>query len=153
MMQTSIFVDTDSMKVHPSRAPTANIWVTIDGRDFPAPRWNDFVVTILGWWAAASLRLLRNISAREKVHFMDGPYAVEMVKTSSGTLQLRALEGSDRIHEVAIEEVSMMSFIDELICKSWNVVCECKRRDWWSNDVQTLERSLRTLRQLMKLQC
>jgi hypothetical protein len=75
---TSLAVETNSLTTRPGRPATGNIWLVINGRDFPAPQWNDFIVVILGWWAESLLRLLRNSSTKETVHFK-GPLSHSFV--------------------------------------------------------------------------
>ena len=111
MTNTSIIVDADSLSFRPRGSATGNIWLVIGGCEFPALQWNDFVVVILGWWVESLLRLLRNSSTKETVNFMDGPYVVEVSRTPSGGLHLRALEGSNR----SIERASGEALIDDSV--------------------------------------
>jgi hypothetical protein len=145
MTETSMIVETSSLAVRPGGPATANIWMVINGREFPMRRWNDFVVVVLSWWATALLQLLRNTSAKETLHFMDGPYTVEVSKTASGMLQFRALEGSGRNIETAIGEEPTLPFILGLIAQSREVLNECKLQNWWSKDAETLKISLEAL--------
>jgi len=147
MTQSSIVVEVNSVRARPGGPATANIWLIVDGYEFPTPRWNDFVVVVLGWWVATLLVLLRNTSTRETVNFMDGPYAVEVSKTLSGMLKFRALEGSGRTREVATGEEPAMPFILGLLSQSHEILEECKRQGWWSKDAETLESSLEALEQ------
>jgi hypothetical protein len=145
MTNTSIAVEADSLGIRPGRPATGNIWLVINGHAFPAPQWNDFIVVILGWWAESLLRLLRNSSTKETVNFMDGPYAVEVSKTSSGGLHFRALEGANRSIERASGEGPALQFIRELISQSRDVLEGCRRQRWWSEDAEKLESSLDAL--------
>jgi hypothetical protein len=146
---TDIFmvVEPGSVSVRPSGPATANVWLSLAGCEFPMRGWNDFAVVILGWWATALLRLLRNVSTRETVNFMDGPYSVEVSRTPSGMLHLRALEGSTRNREMATGEVEANPFVLGLISQSRGVLDACRRQGWWSNDAQTLESALAALEQ------
>lgn len=147
MTRASVVAEADSVRVRLGGPATANIWVLIDGCEFPAHGWNDFVVVVLGWWVAALLLLLRNVSTQETVNFMDGPYAVEVSKTPTGMLQFRALEGADRSNEVAIGEAHAVPFVLGLISQSREILAECKRQGWWSEDAEALESSLNLLEQ------
>jgi hypothetical protein len=147
MTLTSIVVEVSSVRVRPGGPATANIWLIIDGYEFPTQRWNDFVVVVLGWWVAAFLVLLRNTSTRETMHFMDGPYAVEVSKTPSGILKFRALEGAGRTREMATGEGPLMPVVLGLISQAHEILEECKRQGWWSRDAEALESSLAALEQ------
>src|SRR4051812_22305838 len=101
-MSSFLVVDSSSLEARVGAAATANLWLVVDGREFPSRGWNDFAVVVLAWWATALLRLFRGASTKERVDFMDGPYAVEVTGPSSGALRLRALEGVERTHETAV---------------------------------------------------
>ena len=81
------------------------------------------------------------------VYFMDGPYAVEISKTTSGKLLFRALEGFARKSEVAIGEGSAISFTRRVISQSREALNECRRLEWWSKDAEILELSLAKMEQ------
>ncbi len=147
MTRTLLVTETESLRVRPGGPATANIWLDINGCQFPMHRWNDFAVVVMGWWAVALLRLFRGVSSVERVDFMDGPYTVEVSKTSSGTLHFRALKGSDRTDEVAIAEGPAMPFVLGLISQSREILDACKRHAWWSKDADVLESSVEVLNQ------
>lgn len=145
MSELSVLVEIASLRVRSNGPATANIWFVINGREFPRGRWNDFVVVVLGWWVVGLLNLLRDTSTHETMRFMDGPYAVEVSKTSSGLLQFRAVEGASRNIEVAIGEGAAHSFVLELISQSREVLDACRRVSWWSSDAEILESSVNAL--------
>ena len=107
--------------------------------------WNDFIVVVLDWWAAAILRLLHNDNGRERVHFMDGPYAVELSQSSSGKLQLRMCVGASGGREVAVGEADVRRFVGELSTQSRQLLEECRLRGWWSLDAEGLASHLQDL--------
>ncbi len=138
MTNITLTANAESVVVRQGGPATADIWLTINDHDFPILHWNDFIVVVLGWWAAALLRLMCNVSARETVNFMDGPYAVEISKISDGLLQFRALEGVGRSREIAIGDCSPLPFANELVSQARQVLNKCKRLGWWSVDADTL---------------
>ncbi len=144
MSQILLITEVDTLKTYPGGRATANIWLEINGRDFPMRQWNDFVIVVMSWWAAAMLRLVRG-SIAETVDFMDGPFTVEITKTPAGLLRFRALEGSNRSNEMAIGEGTSNSFISRLISESQEVLSSCRRRAWWSKDAEILESSIEAL--------
>lgn len=144
-MEIALITNASSLNVRPGRPATADIWFIINGLGFPKQPWNDFAIVVLGWWATALSRLLRNATDRELVHFMDGPYAVEVSKVDIGLLRFRGLEGLDRSKEVAVCESPAMPFILEVIAQSRKILDECRRNGWWSEDAETLETSITAL--------
>lgn len=107
--------------------------------------WSDLIVVVLGWWAAAILRLLRNDSRMERVHFMDGPYAVEISRPASGRFHLRMFAGPSGGLEVAAGEADVERFISELSSQSRTLLYECKLQGWWSADADELTSHLQNL--------
>lgn len=107
--------------------------------------WNDFVVVVLGWWVAAVLRLSQNDSASERIHFMDGPYAVEISRMPSGRFQFRMFAGPNGGREVAVGEAEVRQFISELSAQSRKLLDQCRLRGWWSLDAEVLKSRLQIM--------
>jgi hypothetical protein len=145
MTAISIHVETASLRIRANGPATANMWLVINGREFPAHGWNDFVVVVLGWWATALLEVLRNPRTLATIHFMEGPYAVKVCMSPSGLLQLCAVEGSNRNIEVAVGEGEIHAFISGVISQSHEVLDLCRREVAWSNDAAILESSVDSL--------
>jgi hypothetical protein len=145
MNQPALIIEVNSLKLPSAGSATGMISLAISGMKFPAG-WNDFVVVLMSWWVQALLRLVRGESSHEIVPFMDGPYAVEVEMAPAGKLSLRALQGPDRNSEVASGERNAISFIQELIAQSVQLLEACRRQNWWSNDAEILESSLEALR-------
>jgi hypothetical protein len=74
---------------------TGEIWLAVDDVAFPAPNWDDFVIVILDAWTTALLRLLRGSNQFERVHFMEGPYEVQMRAERVGMVDLRVIDRAD----------------------------------------------------------
>ena len=54
------------------------VWVEFGAIAFPEARWNDLVVTILGWWLTATVSLVSGWKRQATIHFMDGPFEVRL---------------------------------------------------------------------------
>jgi hypothetical protein len=145
MKEAHLIVETSSIKVRINGPATGNIWLELDSYYFPANGWNDFVVVVLGWWANALLRLIRGISTRETVHFMEGPYVVEVTLCPSGSFRFRALRDGGRNVEMGIGESPAFAFIVGLVSQGREVLGACKQADWWSKDAEGLEVALESL--------
>ena len=108
--------------------------------------WNDFVVVILAAWVGALVRLLRGSTTRERVHFMEGPYFVDVHWAAEGPLRLHAL-GPGRAKNAAVE-VEAVSFVESLLTGSKVVLVACRTGGCWTSDADELEELLPVLGQL-----
>lgn len=145
MIQTKLIIEPASVVARPGKSATGNIWLKLEGCDFPARGWNDFIVVLMGWWANALLRLVRGDCTHEIIPFMDGPYAVEVIMSSPGMLRFQAVQGQDRNMAIAFGEQSVDDFIKALIFQGQEVLDACRRQSWWSKDAEILETALDAL--------
>jgi hypothetical protein len=140
--ETRLVIELGRLNVRTQGPAIAGIWLETGGFEFPMVGWSDVV---LGWWSAAILRLMRNNSATERVHFMDGPYAVGVSKTQSGKLQLRMFAGPGGGRAVAVGEADVRGFVSDLVTQSRKLLDECRLREWWSLDAEALASHLQDL--------
>lgn len=145
--ETHLVTELGMLKVRAQGPAIAGLWLATDGAAFPMARWSDLVVVVLGWWVAAILRLLRSNSRRERLQFMDGPYAVEISRASTGRLRMQMFAGPSGGSEVAVGEADLVSFVGELAAQSRRLLEECRLREWWSRDAELLASSLDDLDQ------
>jgi hypothetical protein len=145
MASTFLITVANSVRTRKPGPATGDIWVVIDGREFPMCGWNDFVVVILNFWTTALMRLIRNDSKSEIVDFMDGPHCVVITMTTPTTLRLRALEGDGRRLKGPVGEVPVEQIILELTSQSHEILAECKKQGWWSKDADILLSSITEL--------
>jgi hypothetical protein len=147
MTQAYLVIDTETLRPGNLGPATANVWLMLDNSAFPVEGWNDFVVVILEAWVSALLRLLRGLSNCELVHFMDGPYVVELGALAAETLHLRAIKnGRD---EVAHVDAKAIPLIESLLVGSEGVLAACRAQDCWSADADKLSANLPALRREM----
>jgi hypothetical protein len=133
--ETYLVVDIETLKVCPSGPAIAAIWLVTETGAFPATGWSDFAVVILGWWAGALLKTIHSNGVRERIHFMDGPHAVD-ISVSSGVVHFRLIS---RDREVGTSEAALNPFISAMTAQSRNVLHACRLQEWWSADADTLE--------------
>jgi hypothetical protein len=150
MIQVQVLIEADSVRASPGGSLTANIWLALDRFEFPTYRWNDFAVVILSWWVSAALDLIRNNILEKTIHFMDGPYAVEVAIAPLGMLRFRALEGVGRNIEIANVQGHALPFIESVVFASHMLIEECKRLQWWSADAEVLSKKLELLEHEIK---
>jgi len=125
---------------------TGDVWLQFGDTAFPVDGWNDFVVVVLEAYACALIRLLEGNGDRQLVHFLEGPYSVE-VSGSREFLTLRALE-NDRI-ERAVAETDAAALVQSLLVGADAVLNQCREIGWESTDTDKLAGTLGELRRLV----
>lgn len=151
MTETHLTIEPGMLDVRTPGPVIAGIWLATDDSEFPMAGWSDFAVVVLGWWSEAILRLLRNEGETVRVHFMEGPHAVEVSKAPHGKLHLRMFSGPSGGHEVAVGEADFTQFVSELFTQAQRLLDECKLRDWWSSDEEALASHLQELDRELRL--
>lgn len=143
MSKVTVSVDPSSI-LQGAGPTTGDITVTLGDIVFPQPRWNDFAVVILEAWASALLRLLRAASKAERIHFMEGPYAVDISRLDGGALRVRALERPNQ--ERACVDVRSLGLVESVLVSAEQTLKICRDRNFWSMDAERLEQELPSLR-------
>lgn len=146
---TNTIIVVDAATVRPGRRAgpaTGSVWINLGEVEFPMKGWNDFVVVILAAWASAMVRLLCGSTTRERVHFMEGPYFVDLLFPAEGPLQLLAI-GPGRA-EKAYVDVEAVPFVESLLSGSEAILATCRTIGHWSPDAEELADLLPVLRQL-----
>ncbi len=134
-MKAHIVVNAGSIRVRKVGPSTGEIWLELGEVAFPAPGWNDFVVVVLDAWVGAVLRLARKQSSLEKIHFMDGPYEVEMVRLTECLFQLRMFERGIQKGRAEVEPKTLMM---DLLVAADAVTEACRRGGDMSVDAARL---------------
>jgi hypothetical protein len=143
-MSARIVIDPSTLRIGAAGPSTGEIWLAIDNVAFPAVGWNDFVVVILEAWIAAVLRIVRGSTTGQRVHFMDGPYEVELVGEQEGTVRIHAFaaRGTERVRT----EVRTIVLVADLLAAGDALASECKRIGDCSIDAKRLQAGLDELR-------
>lgn len=135
---THLVIDLSSLKVRSPGPAIAGVWLTFGEAALPSQGWTDFVVVILGWWADALLKILKDKTLHAIVHFMDGPFMVEVSMAESGRLSFKMLDDSAGSRVVAAGGAPLKQFLAEVAEQSRLVLKECESRKWWSTDADFL---------------
>jgi hypothetical protein len=151
MSMVSIATNAATLRVSQNGPPTADIWILIDGCEFPMLGWNDFAFIILGWWSDALLRLLSKASEKELIYFMDGPYAVEIACIPYEKFMFKALKGPERKTIHAMSEEGIEPFVNGFIFQAQEMITAYAQCGVPSNDVDALKLSLNALKKEMFL--
>jgi hypothetical protein len=99
---------------------------------------------ILEAFAAALLRILRGSSSFERIHFMDGPYEVELRRASARELQIRALESGSI--EKARADVPVSVVVADLLAAADAMLTVCHKAGEMSRDSERLEHAVQEMR-------
>lgn len=143
MTDVALIVDASNIAVRASGPATGTIIVKVGDVLFPTADWNDFVVVIVEAWLSALRRLAAQETESERVHMMEGPYAVDIARLSAGRFRVRALERPNR--QLASSDVSLSVLVEDAIRAGDLVLQSCRNAGDRSADLTRLESSLQAL--------
>lgn len=142
MSDIHLTTDLKNLRVCPQGPATAGIWLTFGDSAFPQRMWTDFIVKVLAWWAHSLIRVLRGDVLNAKVHFMDGPFLVELSMINSERLTFKMFDDAYGNHLVATGEAPCRQFLAEIVTQSRLLLAECRSRGWWSSDADILSQCI-----------
>lgn len=145
MSEITIVVDAATIRRSGPGPLTGSIWFVLNGGAFPLEGWDDFVVVVLEAVTAAMARILSGSTKTERVHFMEGPYALEFQKVGSD-LHLHAFEQRQRDVDRGRFEVPCQEFWREVLVAADQVLAACRHLDVWSRDAENLSINLAAIR-------
>jgi hypothetical protein len=148
MTEARLVVEPGTLKPGHKGPVTGGVWLSVGGRDFPASKWNDFVVVVLGWWAKAMHELVQGRVNHVEVHFMDGPYLVELNNRSPSEWDLRLVETGGLNKLRAQTSIAPGPLVESVMAASEAVLRECRKMSLWSVDTDALAEHLSALRQM-----
>lgn len=146
-MATQTPPPTFDVHVEPSRLSMHNslitgpICVELAGSRYPAAGWDDFVVTILGWWCDALAGLTTKPVLFE---FMDGPH-VFRIHPQREDLAVVYLDHERERARAAVPRKQVVSAV-EFAARS--VLDECQRRGWHDREIEKLSERLARLAEM-----
>jgi hypothetical protein len=143
MTDARIVVEPNSTRLGHKGPVTGVVWLAIGDTAFPSRDWHDFVVVVLEWWTYAVLQLLRGISKHEVIHFMEGPYLVEL---SIGAGQAWSVDLFETGQHVGRWDIAPRVLVQSLLSASESVLETCRRETMWSNDAEKLATSMSSLK-------
>jgi len=150
MIQARLVVDAKTLRAGSVSPATGAVWIAWDGVAFPSEGWDDFVVVILDAWASALLNLLRSRSEREEVHFMEGPYSVDVTRASESVFQVCAIERRRGLHASVAADARIL--VQSVIAAVESVLAACRAAHIGSAEVDRLSAALPLLRrEVMRL--
>lgn len=147
MSQAQLRAKASSIRIGAAGRATGDITLWLEEVPFPAQSWNDFVVVVVTAWVDAHVRLLRGESSAERVHFMEGPYAIDIVRVGEGELLLSALERSALRQSLVVDSVGL---VRDAAAVGASVVNACRVAGHRSSDLEALEDAMSSLRVEMR---
>lgn len=108
---------------------------------FPVFGWNDFVVVLANWWLSALADLMRGAD-QAQLRFMDGPYWVEVLRTTESSVLLRCVEdrpGNGIVYESTVKIDDLGSCLRKF---ARDIVTTCAEYNIESTDVSELKRNI-----------
>jgi len=116
---------------------TGEVWFSIDGVDFPSRNWNDFAVTILGWWVEAAISLAAGEEAT--FGFMDGPWLVEAKPLPNQAAELVFIDDhSPSPTIVATRSLPQVEIRNEIRRAAALVISVCVSGGWHTQELDLL---------------
>jgi hypothetical protein len=150
MTKARIVVDAATLTPGSIGPATGTVWLDVEGVAFPSEKWNDFVVVVLGWWAAAVLRALRGEIGPHEVHFMDGPYLVELTAASRSDWRLALIDTGETRRLRRQYSVTPRQLVESIIIGSDSILRASRAAGHWSTDATKLEEATAGLRNELK---
>jgi hypothetical protein len=129
------------------------MWLSLNGRDFPAERWNDFAVVIVAAFANALAQLASGSITHRTVFFMDGPFQVDLTLVDENMVRMLAIERTateGRTIEHAAGEAPLEEVEQQLLSLGEQLSHVARFAGDTPRDVQNLQRALVDLRTLSR---
>jgi hypothetical protein len=123
-----------------ARSKSGTIWGTIyfqigDNQFFPGKGWTDMVAAFVAAWLEGLVRVTNGTVANQRVHFFDGPFAVDFSVPQKGQVNLSFLHNEEL-------KLSTMAEVQQLRAHAASVGRElllaCQRRGWKDRDTEAI---------------
>ena len=120
---------------------------------FPDPRWSDLAVAFVLAWIAAIVRLCGSRNGAERVRFMDGPYWVDLSKSTLNgdtvvvQMVVDRLKGPVASHSVT---TSLGGLFSESVELAQEVLATCRAKGWNNSEIDELADRMNTAAHLAK---
>lgn len=92
-----VIVEPTTFEYGSGNSLTGQIWVEVNGQEFPEVRWSDFPLVLLGRWCQAVAEALRALDEERDLRFMDGPFCIGLSAQSNGTIRVTLYARGERV--------------------------------------------------------
>jgi hypothetical protein len=144
MTEARVEVDSRTIRFRGDSPATGEIWVALGGSEFPARRWNDFIVVVLSAFVTA-VRQVIDGAGHARVYFMDGPHAVDLA-SGDGAWIVRLVDTGSRETVRAESAVPPAALLSSVLDAADEVLSAHARARSWSRDAQALAEGTAALR-------
>lgn len=121
---------------------TGQVWLAGSRSAFPANGWSDFVIVVVEAFVAAVLRASGRPQSIERVHFMDGPFEVELRRQQDLEVEFRGFENG---RECFRGTSKLKTLVDDLLQHARQLVKIGKEAGETSEDLKRLSLSIERL--------
>lgn len=129
-------LDDDLFTRSQSGAIWGRVYFEVGDGAFPDSGWTDLVVGFSTAWLEALIRIRAQPVTRQRIWFMDGPFAIDVSASGSGPLSVALLH-----REVVKQstEANPRDLLENAIAVGQQVLASCQKRGWTDRDVDNLE--------------
>lgn len=140
MEQLKILVNNDSINIVNNRI-TGEIFFSIDDVYFPEDRWNDYIITLLDWWLESASKVkVAKIGESIELHFMDGPFLIQIMKQNADFVKLLFIKRNfDKKEIIHSYNCAINDFNDLLYSTSKKVLDFISQKGWISEEIIGLQ--------------
>lgn len=124
---------------------TGVIYISLDERAFPDATWSDLIVAVLLGWVESLSGFLDGSDAAE-LHFMDGPFHVEITPGDQSNWTATLVHDRKRGPTRADYQVRPSAVVNAILNAGVGVLSESAARQWNSRDLVHLGTTMKGLR-------
>jgi hypothetical protein len=139
MSGAQVRVVDESISARKSGLVIGVVYVDFGPFQFPGPKWDDFVVVILGWWLTARVDLLRGTASQIELRFMDGPLWISIQKQAADLCTMKCIKDDCVQYEC---EGSPLDLLKSTLEAAGRVHGICTERGWKSRDIDMLGQAI-----------
>jgi hypothetical protein len=137
MQSLELMLELETLSISRKGTISGEVWLRIEGMDFPEPNWSDLPVAFSSSLLEATVRLQSSSNAGEQtVWFLDGPYYIRLegARDVPWKVAFCAL-GQERPPS---KRVDSASFLASLRRAASALAAECRTRSWENADTRAL---------------
>ncbi|KEQ18658.1 hypothetical protein [Endozoicomonas numazuensis] len=123
---------------------TGVIFFSLGSFQFPEQGWDDFAVTIMGWWLRALIDLKTGASEEEKLLYMDGAFSVMVEKRSTSICCLHFIKGDTQVLKT-MDLYPLSDLADSFLSTAQQLYSACLDHQWISDDIDLLKERIEQL--------
>ena len=122
------------------RSQSGTIWGTIyfqigDNQFFPDKGWTDMVAAFVAAWLEALVQVTNGTVTNQRVHFFDGPFAVDFSVRQKGLVNLTFLHNEESKLSTMVEAQQLRAHATSV---GLELLQACQRRGWNNRDIEAI---------------